>query len=118
MSSEGYNGWSNYETWNVALLIDNDEWSNDQARAAAREAIDDAEGELADARGPLADTLESMFGQSAEDPWGECTVSGPSADMLGRAWGMVDWREIAEHYMPDAIEGWRADNVTEETEGA
>lgn len=114
MSGEGYNGWSNYETWNVALWVDNDEWSNEQARAAAREAIDDAEGDEADARGPLADTLEGMFGQGAEDPWGECTVSGPSADMLGRAWAKVDWHEIAEHYLPDALAEWKADNVEAE----
>ena len=30
--SEGYNGWSNYETWNVALYMDNDEQSYALAR--------------------------------------------------------------------------------------
>jgi hypothetical protein len=29
---QGYNGWSNYETWNVALWIDNDEGLNELAR--------------------------------------------------------------------------------------
>ena len=28
----GYNGWKNYETWNVALWIDNDEGLNELAR--------------------------------------------------------------------------------------
>ena len=30
--SEGYNGWTNYETWNVALYMDNDEQSYALAR--------------------------------------------------------------------------------------
>ena len=30
--SEEYNGWSNYETWNVALYMDNDEQSYALAR--------------------------------------------------------------------------------------
>ena len=30
--SEGYNGWTNYETWNVALYMDNDYESYELAK--------------------------------------------------------------------------------------
>lgn len=26
LQKQGYNGWTNYETWNVALWIENEEW--------------------------------------------------------------------------------------------
>ncbi len=28
----GYNGWENYQTWNVALWIQNDEWFYNEAK--------------------------------------------------------------------------------------
>lgn len=36
MKEQGYNGWSNYETWNVALWIGNDESFYDFAKACRR----------------------------------------------------------------------------------
>ena len=35
-TEQGYNGWANYETWNVALWIENDEGLYDLARACKR----------------------------------------------------------------------------------
>ena len=32
--SQDYNGWANYETWNVALWMDNDEISYELARSS------------------------------------------------------------------------------------
>src|SRR5258708_36329 len=37
-----YNGWTNYETWNVALWIDNEESSYRQWNEIAQECYDDA----------------------------------------------------------------------------
>jgi hypothetical protein len=37
MVDKGYNGWSNYETWNVKLWIDNDEGSYEMWRERTRE---------------------------------------------------------------------------------
>ena len=41
-----YNGWSNYETWNFKLWLDNDEFSYNRARELVKASNKDA-GELA-----------------------------------------------------------------------
>lgn len=82
-----YNGWSNYETWCVALWIDNEESMQSEAHEMGERAIDPHR--LADA---LKNWIEEMQPDLGASMW---------ADMLGAAMSEVDWREIAEHYMPE-----------------
>src|SRR5580704_12668285 len=45
MAERGYNGWSNYETWNLALWIGNEEGSDGYWRDVTQEVYDDAEAD-------------------------------------------------------------------------
>jgi len=76
----GYNGWSNYETWLVALWFD-----NDQASYAALEALK-AEDE-SDYR--KAEQLEELVRELYEfEP------VGIVADLVNSAFARVNWVEI------------------------
>ncbi len=97
--SEGYNGWRNYETWNVALWIDNDQGSYNQRQNMAQEAWDEAEANRDFTRTEratldLATALEEWIDELSED-------ASLFTDLLGAALSEVDWHEIAEHYIED-----------------
>jgi hypothetical protein len=132
----GYNGWTNYETWAVALWIGNEpgsyeHWEQDQAgecyRAAVRghlevQAFDQGENPAAsidrakaseEAVAELADRLKRELDDEAELPR---AVDGTMyADLLNAAIQEVNWYEIAEHYVADldraTIEREEADAV-------
>lgn len=95
-----YNGWTNYETWVVNIWIDNSEgkqtrWSK-RATELVKEAIDDQSEDIrADAISTLADEIESEHDEAMPE------IHGAFSDLLTHALGMVDWREIAEHYIND-----------------
>jgi len=85
-----YNGWKNYETWNVAL------WIGDGAFYGSNYWLDRA-GEVSDAH-QLAGEMRDVVLDEAE----ALVSGGPFADLLPAALGRVDWDEIARHYMEDA----------------
>ena len=99
----GYNGWTNYETWDVALWIGNDEGSDSRARELARKAWDDAEDDdeprdemKRTATGTLADALKEWIDEDAPG-----MPASLYSDLLSAALGEVNWYELAENLLED-----------------
>lgn len=93
-----YQGWSNYPSWVVALWIDNNEWMHTYSIEIASDWVDDDEG-LAIQR--IADSLEEWIGTEIYDHMPNLGVAN---DLLNFAFDMVEWRELARHYLEIAKE--------------
>jgi len=78
--STGYNGWSNYETWLVALWL-----NNDQASYDALEAIKAEDGSVYSKAEQLEELTRELY---------EFEPTGLVADFVNAAFGRVDWVEI------------------------
>lgn len=110
MNDTKYNGWTNYETWNVALWIDNDQGAQEMLIERAQKLLDDAAGEISgpvdveecrhDCLSKLCDEIENYITDPDLGGMPELAAS-LYADLLSHALGMVDWREIAKHMLCD-----------------
>lgn len=94
---ERYNGWKNYETWAVALWIDNDQWLQEYAREMAQNVktnnpnVDD----IITHAGIMAPLLKEWIEE--DNPLADKATL--FTDLLNAALSEVDWYEIAEHYL-------------------
>lgn len=94
-----YNGYTNYQTWNAALWIDNEEGSYEYSRELARDAIEDAPNLDRTPDGLLALRLKDWIEEQAPD-----LPPSMFSDILQHALGSVDWHEIAENYIEEVRE--------------
>jgi hypothetical protein len=104
MTTETYNGWTNYATWGVALVLDNDEGTYNAVREhiAMERGTDESEDYVMptdeDAvRYRLADWLkdftEELCGLESED------LSFMARQVLQAGLADVDWDEIARNLL-------------------
>ena len=87
-----YNGWTNYETWNVNLWLSDDEYF----RELAADASDMYQAEIA-----LKDYVEELSEMTMPGIF-DGSKSYFIGDMFSAALSEVNWHEIAEHYRDDA----------------
>ena len=99
MKDDTYNGWSNYETWNWKLWLDNDQgtysyWQERVQDILSQAFIAEHQWETADQlrRSMLADELK----QDCEDSMENFPTAGPFTDILNAGIGEINWNEIAE----------------------
>lgn len=100
-----YNGWKNYETWNIALWIDNDHGSYLQAREMAQEVFNEEDGTAEARKESGTRTLASNLKDWIEEQNPLASDSSMWSDLVSAALSEVDWYEIAEHYLSDVDTG-------------
>jgi hypothetical protein len=106
MTRKEYNGWTNYETWAVALWLDNEQGSQRYWQERAEEYVK-TDGKEDASRG-LADELKEQHEEA--NPVTDASVF---SDLMGAALSEVNWFEIAQHYV-DEVEVEAEETETEE----
>ena len=85
-AQEGYQGWSNYETWAVALWLDNDYGMYQMIQEEASTAEDAYS---------LGQSIKGLIEEGAPQ------LDGVYGELLTGALQNVDWREIAQNLMTE-----------------
>ena len=111
-----YNGWSNYETWNAMLWINNVDGVYDgivdelekQINQFVDEGTWDEDGYLQYAEQFIQDYFADTFIYQDRNDWHEANY-GPVSDAIGSYLNTVSWREIAQSVWDDKKHDWRSE---------
>jgi hypothetical protein len=97
MSDSKYNGWTNYETWNAALWIDNDWRMSERLHLQAGDFLSSYEQD--DSIEKLAGIIRELFYDMMPE-----LEAGFFSDVMSASLLVVNFREIASHYIDEMVE--------------
>ena len=87
-----YQGWTNYATWGVALILDNDQGTQEHRQELTRVAARQGHP-----RSFLAASLREYVDELAYT----VELSDMAAQMLGAGLAEVDWDDLTETYLAE-----------------
>lgn len=96
MTKKEYNGWRNYETWKVALWIDNEHYYYEESRGIVAKWIGEIHGKTLIMQ--VADELQEMVEEDLNSHGINGTLLG---DLAWSALAEVDWDEIATNIIEE-----------------
>ena len=97
-----YNGWKNYETWNVKLWIDNEQRTQDFWNQRADEIYKEAKkSEYLTKKSEAAYALSNELKEDFDENNPLADQASTYSDLLGSALSNVDWKEIAENLLSE-----------------
>jgi hypothetical protein len=92
MSEEGYNGWTNYETWLLALNVDNDQGLYNMTRELIKKT---KQMDIYEAAQVLKEQLEEITFNK------ECDIYKICDNWTHRDWAEINFNEILESWRED-----------------
>lgn len=104
MTAHKYNGWTNYATWNIKLWMDNDCFAYELWYDEALKALDKipaGKDRLHEATLVLEDVLENQYAEELNEA---PLNNGWMRDIMRNTLANVNWYEIAECFVDDAME--------------
>ena len=103
---KGYNGWTNYETWAVALWLGNEQATSDYWDDVARNCLIEAREAAQVESGTWTIAEAATYDLAAQMKEDICSGSPLEeadmyTDLLNAALSSVDWDEIAGHLVTE-----------------
>lgn len=101
MNEKQYNGWTNYETWLLALWIDNEQGSHGYWRERAAEILDESEGDKIFSKVDRAKLDLSKALKEEIEEANPVQDNGFFCDLMTSALQSVNYYEIASNWIDE-----------------